>query len=69
MSINALFTALAHASGPVLDRARDAAGDSSHTALLLSAALSLIAVCAAWALPDNELRGRAPEKGNVAQAK
>jgi len=69
MSINALFTALAHASGPVLDRARDAAGDSFHTALLLSAALSLIAVCAAWALPDNELRGRAPEKGNVAQAK
>jgi multidrug resistance protein len=69
MSINELFTALAHASGPVLDRARDAAGTSFHTALLLSTAVSLIAVCASWALPNSELRGRTPEKGAAAQAK
>jgi len=68
MSINALFTALAHASGPVLDRAREAAGTSFHTALLLSAALSLIAICAAWMLPDNELRGRVQAKGAAPQA-
>ena len=66
-SINDLFTAMAHAAGPTLDIARQAVGSSFHTAILLSSVVSIVAICAAWWLPDNELRGRSRDEPLTSQ--